>query len=765
MSPAPKTRHRSLSARLRAAFLTLGLVAIGLTGWQSYRIADRALEDAAYARLTAIRETKKRQIEAYFRTVARTVETLANGEVAADATLGFEAAGGDPDGSDRRAVEELHGETLESYTAAFGFDELLLIGATPRRILYSTRKGIPPGALSDSGGGDRHLARLVEATLASASDHATIADFSQAPMPNAIAAPLAAAAIRDGGRVIGVLAVRLSTREIDQVMTGGSAWKQEGLGDTGETYLVGGDGLMRSDSRFYLENPRGYVDQVREESLAGVSVERLEAAGSTVMSQEVRTEAVRRAFAGEAETSRVIDYRGLNVLSSFTPLDLPGLNWVLLSEIDEDEVFRPIRVLRNRLLVTALGVSAAYLAIGFWFSRRTTRPLHALAAEIDEMRRKGLEARGSLSSFRNADDEIARLAASFHDLAERLRATTVSRDYLDNVLGSMLNSVFVVSEGQGGPMLSSANQAARRLLGLEERDVTGQPLGAILGSGLARPEWLVRLRKDGSLPPIETTLVDADGRHIPVLFTAALVSPADGAPSDVVCVAQDITPLKRAEDQLRVLARRLISAQEEERSRLARELHDDITQRLGLLAIDAGKLEGSSSLPQSARTQATGLKERSIQLSEDVQRLSHSLHPTILQDLGLVAALRADCTALAKRLDLPVSLAAEDPPEALPPEARLALYRIAQECFHNIARHAGASEVNVELSSWENRVCLVVEDDGCGFAPSEERGRGGLGLASMEERARLAGGSFHVESSPGHGARIVVEVPVGTDSI
>ena len=741
-------RRRSLSARLRAAFLTLGLVAIGLTGWQAYRIADTALEDAAYARLTAIRETKKRQIETYFRFVVRTVETLAKSEPVADAVLGFEAAAGDATGGDSRAVEALYGPTLRGYAGAFGFEDLFLVGGEPRRVLYSL-SGEPPA-------GDA-LPPLIERALARP-DEAAVADFSLGPGQGSAPAAFAAAAIREGGSSRGVLAVRLSAREIDQVMTGGAAWREEGLGESGETYLVGSDRLMRSDSRFYLEDPEGYFEQLRAQGLEAAAIERMRAAGSTVVAQPVRTEAVGRAARGEADTSRVLDYRGEPVLSSFTPLELPGLDWVLVAEIDQEEVFRPVRQMRNRLIWLALAVSGAFLAVGYWFSRRTTRPLFALAGEIDEIRRKGLDSSVELASFQDADDEIARLAESFHELAGRLRETTVSRDYLDNLLRSMLNAVFVVRDSPEGPVIRSANQAARRLLLRDADGLEGRPLGDILGSGSSRPEWLQRLRDQGELPPIEKTLVDSEGRRIPVLFTAALVRPAANGDSDVVCVAQDVTALKSAEEELRVLARKLISAQEQERSRLARELHDDITQRLGVLAIDAGKLERTAA-GDDARGQAAALKEQAIVLSEDVQRLSRSLHPAILEDLGLPAALRVECAALSKRLDKPVSFASEDPPAWLPPDARLALYRIAQECFHNITRHASASEVNVELSVFDDRVRLVIEDDGRGFALAEARGRGGLGLASMDERARLTGGALRVESAPGRGVKVTVEIP------
>ena len=735
--------------------MTLGLVAIALTGWQGYRIADQALEDAAYARLTAIRETKKRQIETYFRSVVRTVETLAQGEVAADSLLGFEAALADASGADFRAVEALYGETLRGYAQAFGFEDLLLIGAEPRTVLYSLSGKAEAGAPVAGAG----LQSLIADVLADPLGDAHIADFAPYLAQHEPPAAFAAAAVEDRGEVIGALAVRLSASEIDQVMTGGGAWREEGLGDSGETYLVGADGLMRSDSRFYLQDPEAYLAQLRTQGVAETALQRLRAAGSTVLTQSVQTEAVRRALEGESDTSRILDYRGIPVLSSFTPLDLPELDWVLLSEIDEEEVSRPVRRLRDRLIALALGVSAAFLAVGYWFSRRTTQPLLALASEIDDMRQSGLGSRSRLATFQKADDEIARLAESFRDLTGRLRETTVSRDYLDSVLRSMLNAVLVVHETPEGPVIRSANQAAGRLLKTDEQALEGTPLGRIVGSGVDRPEWLRRLRAEGAIRPIEKTLVDSAGHRIPVLFTAALVRSGGDNP-DVVCVAQDIADLKRAEHQLRVLARKLLSAQEEERSRLARELHDDITQRLGLLAIDAGKLGRSPELAEDSRAQAGALKEEAIRLSEDVQQLSRRLHPAILEDLGLVAALRAECTGLAKRLDIPVSFAADDTPPALGPDARLALYRIAQECFHNIARHAGASEVNVELSVWDNRMRLVIEDDGRGFAPPEARGQGGLGLASMEERARLAGGRLTVDSAPGRGARVAVEVPI-----
>jgi hypothetical protein len=223
------------------------LVAILLTGWQAYRIAYRALEDAAYERLTAIRETKKRQIEAYFRSLVQIVETLAKGEVVTDAMLGFEAAAADPDGSDFVAVESLYRQTLAGYASTFGFDDLLFFDARGTRAVYSLQGELPAAESPENG----NLSDVV--TRALASEGATvIGDFAPYPQPDDAVAAFAAAAIYEDGVLLGAFAVRLSANEIDEVMTGGGSWREEGLGESGETYLVGSDGLMRSFCRLYL---------------------------------------------------------------------------------------------------------------------------------------------------------------------------------------------------------------------------------------------------------------------------------------------------------------------------------------------------------------------------------------------------------------------------------------------------------------------------------------------------------------------------------
>lgn len=759
------TGRRSLSLRLQLAFLALGLTAILLTGGVSYWIARGALETATYERLTGIRETKKRQLEAYLSDSLAIVAALGRDESAVDGLLGFRATW-PPDNADYRAVLDLHDTGLAGVAEALGFEDLLLIDEDGL-VVYAANGGRELGAdLTADALAPSPLARAFASVLADPSTP-RLADYDFYFEGRELAA-FAVAAIVDQGRPIGSIAARLSIRQIDEVMTGNGRWRDEGLGDSGETYLVGSDGLMRSDSRFLVEAPESYYAHLEEFGYPAERIERIRSRGTTVLMQPVETSAAARALAGEVATSRILDYRGVPVLSSFTPLGIADVRWALLSEIDAEEAFAPIVALRNRLVLLAIVISAGFVVLGWLFSKRTTEPLLELTHAVERLGDREWSEIGGLAAFDKADDEVARLAQQFDAVSRRLRETTVSRDYLDDVLASMLNAVFTIGrvepdgDAAAEPIrIRTANPAARQLLGYSKEELEGLPLERVLGRSIGGvPSWLEPLRRDKAVPALEKTLVTRDGRVIPVLFTAAFVEKRlRDAEADVVCVAQDITDSKAAEEQLQALARRLLVAQEEERGRLARELHDDVTQRLGALAIDVGKLVRDQ--PDSpAAERLLALQERTIRLAHDVQGLSRRLHPSILDDLGLVAALKAETQALRERLELAVSFAAEQLPEEFSREAALALYRTAQECFHNIARHAKATEVNVEVSLRDDQVRLRIEDDGVGFNPAETRRNGGLGLASMEERVRLAGGRLEIESAPGRGVKVTAEVPI-----
>ncbi len=217
---------------------------------------------------------------------------------------------------------------------------------------------------------------------------------------------------------------------------------------------------------------------------------------------------------------------------------------------------------------------------------------------------------------------------------------------------------------------------------------------------------------------------------------------------------------RRAEEETQTLTGRLISAHEDERRRLARELHDDITQRLAGLAIDATKLPGGD-LSASENDARRSIRRGLVQLSEDVHDLSYRLHPSVLDDLGLVEALKAECNRIARSETVQVDVETDNLPKSLHGEVALCVYRVAQEALRNIARHAKASTVHLSLALKEGGLRLAVKDNGRGFEPNLQIRRPSLGHASMRERIRLVGGKLNIQSTPGAGTTVIAWVPIG----
>jgi len=223
-------------------------------------------------------------------------------------------------------------------------------------------------------------------------------------------------------------------------------------------------------------------------------------------------------------------------------------------------------------------------------------------------------------------------------------------------------------------------------------------------------------------------------------------------------VLRDVTERKRAELDLHDLSRRLIRAQEEERSLLARELHDDVSQRLAVLAIDVGRAEltaADGELAETIRAARDGL----VRLSEDVHSLAYQLHPSVLEELGLVEALRTEGERRGRRAQLDVSVDIAPLSGPVANDAALCLFRVAQEALNNVARHSGASAATVTLRETDGGLLLAVSDRGSGFDPARPARSRHLGLASMRERVQLANGTLDIESAPGHGTSIIAWVP------
>jgi len=212
--------------------------------------------------------------------------------------------------------------------------------------------------------------------------------------------------------------------------------------------------------------------------------------------------------------------------------------------------------------------------------------------------------------------------------------------------------------------------------------------------------------------------------------------------------------MRRAKLEALAMSGRLMTAHEDERRRLARELHDDVTQRLARLAIDAARLPSPSTGPATP-----SIHTRLAQLGEDVHALSYRLHPSIVEDLGLSEALKAECEQMTRDDTLQLEMDICDMGNALSKDLALCLFRVAQESLRNVARHARATLVRITLRQRDDGIVLSVADDGVGFDLGSPRAKFSLGLAGIRERVRLVGGSVRIESAPSCGTSVVAWVP------
>jgi signal transduction histidine kinase len=219
---------------------------------------------------------------------------------------------------------------------------------------------------------------------------------------------------------------------------------------------------------------------------------------------------------------------------------------------------------------------------------------------------------------------------------------------------------------------------------------------------------------------------------------------------------------RRAEGESFALSWRLVTAHEDERRRLARELHDDVTQRLARLAIDAARFEAIE--PHARDPASRSVHGELVRLSEDVHALSYRLHPSILDDLGLAEALKAECEHVSRRELVRVDVELKQVPDRMSSDIALCIFRVAQEALRNIARHAKASVATVSLALEDGGLLLAIRDNGVGFDVDASQSRHGLGRAGMGERVRLLGGTFGIKSAFGQGTTVSAWVPLSVAS-
>ena len=234
----------------------------------------------------------------------------------------------------------------------------------------------------------------------------------------------------------------------------------------------------------------------------------------------------------------------------------------------------------------------------------------------------------------------------------------------------------------------------------------------------------------------------------------------DGEPARMIGVNIDITQSKQAEEALADMTRKLIEAQEQERSRIGRELHDDISQRLAMLSVQLEQLQTNPSEVQSSLPE---MRKKVVDICNDVQTVSHELHSSKLEYLGVVAGMKSWCKEFAERHRMEIDFSV-DAPGSLPPEIGMTLLRVLQEALQNAKKYSGVKRIEVQLREHSDEIHLIVSDLGRGFEVRTALHGKGLGLTNMRERVRLVNGMITIDSKPMGGTTIHVKLPLTSRS-
>ena len=269
-----------------------------------------------------------------------------------------------------------------------------------------------------------------------------------------------------------------------------------------------------------------------------------------------------------------------------------------------------------------------------------------------------------------------------------------------------------------------------------------------------------RLTPDTPLFQVCYRMIRPDGEVVWVERNSRAHFDEHGRVLRIIGMAADVTQRKRGEEALSSISRRLIQAQEAERARIARDLHDDIGQRLAVLTMTLEQLTHiRSRTPDEGSSHLDAVRAQAAEISASVRALAHELHSSPLQHLGIVAAMKGFCAELSAAQKVEVDFDYAEIQPGVPPETALCLFRVLQEALHNAVRHSGVRQFEAQLRETPDALQLTVRDKGLGFASEMAIAGGGLGLTSMKERLKLVGGELLIKSRPSRGTTIVARVP------
>lgn len=393
-----------------------------------------------------------------------------------------------------------------------------------------------------------------------------------------------------------------------------------------------------------------------------------------------------------------------------------------------------------------------------WFAIKRRQAEAALRTANEELEEKVIDRTRELAGVNQA------LVSEVTERMQAEQAFRLSEGRLAGILDIAEDAIIVMEEDRS---IALFNQGAVKLFGYDPDEILGEPIDRLLPERFraehAQHVHTFRLTAEPARRMAQRRDVfglKKDGTEFPA--EASISKLTVGQKTTFTVILRDITDRLRTEHQLQSLTTQLMTAQEEERRRISRELHDDINQRLALLAIEMGRMETHPPVSTDhVQLAFQSMAQRLAAISDDVRRMAYQFHSSVLDDLGLFAALEYLTDEFSTKTGIKTIIVQEEFADPLPRDIASCLYRITQESLANVTKHAKTSRVELELTCDGQEVTLSIHDDGIGFDLERVRAHHlGLGLVNMRERVRSVQGRLEIQSQPGHGTHIVVQIPL-----
>ena len=382
--------------------------------------------------------------------------------------------------SDDSAYSELHKKyhpPIREFLEEFGYHDIFLVDSESGDIVYSVYKEVDyatsflDGPYAESGLGEafRSVHKVSRSDAVAITDFAAYKPSYQAP------AAFIASPIIENGKNIGVLVLQMPIDRINAVMTSDKKWQASGLGKSGETYLVGEDLRLRSQSRFLIEDKPAYLTALKDAGVNDSVLREIDSKDTSISLQKVDSESARQAIAGKEGYHIINDYRDVPVLSAFTPVSIPGLKWGLIAEIDEAEAFASLKVLESDLLTAAivicLVIAAIAVAVGIFVALGVTRPIVALSKIMGEVETSNDL---TLRSSNHSKDEIGMMAAAFNSMLEKFEALIQQVNSSSSQLAAASEEVSAVARDSSNNVTQQVSETEQVATAMNEMAATVQ---------------------------------------------------------------------------------------------------------------------------------------------------------------------------------------------------------------------------------------------------------------------------------------------------